>query len=123
VLRRVAIGKGGEVIVPWVGVAAIAVFSASGEGCFVVALKISDLAFEQERPDLFWRRSEPSEVAETVDGLGAVLVSGVEHRFQGEMVVVDTAKDHDPRIGTLDGSGVTLSPEKVALLRSALVVR
>ena len=83
-------------IVPWVGVAAIAVFSASGEGCFVVALKSSDLAFEQERPDLFWRRSEPSEVAETVDSLGAMLVSGVDHRFQGEMVVVDAAKNNDP---------------------------
>jgi hypothetical protein len=100
------VGDQGEVVVPRVGVAAVAVLAAGGERLLVVALDGEDASLLQQRPDLFGIRPEGAEVAQAIDGLGAAPGRVLQERGQGEMVAVDAAEDRDPGVGAFDRSRV-----------------
>jgi hypothetical protein len=113
VLGGVPVGETSEMVVPGIGITTVAVFPTAGQGLFVVALERRDLASAKQRPDLLWRGPEPTQIAEAVDSLGAVIVCPLQQSLESEVVAVDAAEHHDPGIGALDSNRVLFSSQMV----------
>ena len=98
-------------VVARIGVAAVAVLAAAGQGLLVVALDRAHAAGFEQRPDLLGVGSEAAEVTQAVERLGAARRRLLEQGAQGMVVVVDAAEHRDPGERPLDRCRVGAAAE------------
>ena len=91
-MEGVPIAEAREVVVAWVGVAALAVVEASGEAVVVVAGQSLNAVLVKEREDEVRIGAERAEIAKAVESFGAAGPRISNRGLEGEMVRVDPAE-------------------------------
>ena len=93
ILQRVVVANLREVVVVWIGVAALAVVQLVADAVVVVALNADDVVFVNQREHTVRMRTERTKVAETVDLIGSPALRTSDRCFQREVVVIDSAEE------------------------------
>jgi len=90
------------VVVPRIGISAVAILAAGGERLLVVPLDGAHTALDEQRPDLLRLGPEAAEIAKAVDRLGTAAGRVFQQRGEPEAVVVDASEDRDAAIRPFD---------------------
>ena len=92
---RVLITDLSELVVARIGVAALTVLKVIADAVVVVSLDARDVVLIEQGEDAIRVRPEGSQIAQAVQPLGTARGRVSNRRFEGEVVVVDAAKESD----------------------------
>jgi hypothetical protein len=81
-----------ELIVAWVGIAALAVIEGISHGIIVVSLDALDFMIEQEGEDSIGVRAERSHVTQAIDRVDASSSDFLKSSLQSEVVAVESTE-------------------------------
>src|SRR5262249_32687058 len=95
VREGVVVTDAGEVVIARVRIAALAVGQLLPDGVVVIALNALHVVPAQQRKDTIRVRAKRTEVAQTIHGVYPAPPHVAQGRFEGQVVVVNAAKDGD----------------------------
>ena len=94
----VLVAQLGEVVVPWVSVAAMTIIQADREGLVVITLDGQDLSLPQQGEDPIRVWTKGPHISEAKNGLDLSPPNIFQRGLEGEIVVVDPPTDGNPPV-------------------------
>src|SRR5262249_24690119 len=96
VFQGVLIANLCEMVVAWIGVAALAVGEIVADGMIGISLNALHAVFVKQGKDAVRMRAESTEIAEAIDGVHAAPANVPEGGVQGQVIAVHAPEDGDP---------------------------
>src|SRR5205807_6549191 len=96
ILVGIAIADFGEVVVARIGIAALTILQASGQGVVIVALDALHSCIPQKREDTVRIRPKGPKIAQAVNSIRASAFHVTQGRMQRTIITVDAAEECQP---------------------------